>query len=284
MNTIVVGVDATAEGVGALALARSIAGPDDSIVAVHAWELPVIGSYEGVAAVDPNAVQGDARRFLDETLADAGDERIESRLTGGPGGHAVLDVADEVNAVLVVIGTHGSNKITMLLGSDAHHVVHHTKRPVIVARGECRTPIRTVAVGVDDPLGDEHDTSADALRWALALDGPEQVEVHHAAFVPGVAAGPVRQAAYESPDEVAELEAGLAAAVAAVHAEGITPSAEVVPIVSGGTAAFCLIERSREVDLVVVGTRGRSGIMELLTGSTTLDVLAHAHCPVAVIH
>ena len=50
-----------------------------------------------------------------------------------------------------------------------------------------------------------------------------------------------------------------------------------------GTGAFSLIEASREADLVVVGTRARHGLIELVTGSTSLDVLAHAHCPVAVI-
>jgi len=35
---------------------------------------------------------------------------------------------------------------------------------------------------------------------------------------------------------------------------------------------------------VVVSTRGRSGLVELIAGSTTLEVLSHAHCPVAVIH
>ena len=56
-----------------------------------------------------------------------------------------------------------------------------------------------------------------------------------------------------------------------------------MPVVAAGTGAFALIEASREVDLVVVGTRGRSGLVELIVGSTTLEVLAHAHCPVAVI-
>ena len=59
--------------------------------------------------------------------------------------------------------------------------------------------------------------------------------------------------------------------------------AEVVPIVAAGTGAFAMIEASRAADLVVIGTRGRSGFVELLAGSTTLEVLAHAHCPVAVV-
>ena len=57
-----------------------------------------------------------------------------------------------------------------------------------------------------------------------------------------------------------------------------------MPVVAAGTGAFALIEASLEADLVVIGTRGRRGLVELITGSTGLDVTAHAHCPVAVVH
>jgi nucleotide-binding universal stress UspA family protein len=36
------------------------------------------------------------------------------------------------------------------------------------------------------------------------------------------------------------------------------------------------------VDLVVVGTRGRSGLKRLLLGSVASDVITYAHCPVLV--
>lgn len=279
-----VSVDGSNEGIAGLALARSLAGTEDRIVAVHSWEIPVVGAYEGVVAVDPAQLQSDGQRFLDELLATDPDDRISGELVGGNPGQAAVDVADQHDADVIVVPMHSSSKLGAILGSDAHHVLHSTDRPVIVVRGELRTPIRTVAVGVDDPADERDETSADALGWALALTGPERIEVHHAAFVPGVAAGPVREAPYESPAEIAVLEAQLRAAIDAVVGDGPPPEAEVVPIISGGTGAFCMIERSREVDLVVVGSRGRSGFMELLTGSTTLEVVTHAHCPVAVIH
>jgi nucleotide-binding universal stress UspA family protein len=44
-----------------------------------------------------------------------------------------------------------------------------------------------------------------------------------------------------------------------------------------------MIEASRTADLIVIGTRGHSGLRQLITGSTTLEVTAHAHCPVVVV-
>jgi nucleotide-binding universal stress UspA family protein len=37
------------------------------------------------------------------------------------------------------------------------------------------------------------------------------------------------------------------------------------------------------VDLIVIGTRGRSGIKKLLIGSVASDVLHYAHCPVMIV-
>jgi nucleotide-binding universal stress UspA family protein len=40
---------------------------------------------------------------------------------------------------------------------------------------------------------------------------------------------------------------------------------------------------SKEVDLIVVGTRGRTGLKRFLTGSVANGVVQHAHCSVMII-
>ncbi|MGA9154074.1 MAG: universal stress protein, partial [Candidatus Nitrosopolaris sp.] len=37
------------------------------------------------------------------------------------------------------------------------------------------------------------------------------------------------------------------------------------------------------IDLIVVGTRGRSAFKRLLLGSTASGIVTHAHCPVMVV-
>jgi nucleotide-binding universal stress UspA family protein len=39
----------------------------------------------------------------------------------------------------------------------------------------------------------------------------------------------------------------------------------------------------KNVDLIVLGTRGRSGFRKLLLGSTASSVVTYAHCPVMVV-
>lgn len=48
-------------------------------------------------------------------------------------------------------------------------------------------------------------------------------------------------------------------------------------------AARSLIDASQDCGLVVLGSRGRSGVVGGLTGSVSGHVLRHAYCPVAVV-
>ena len=288
VRTYVVGLDGSEHARSALKWAEAVGTGDDRVIAVHAWEIPIVTGYEAVAAVDTTAVEQAAKEFLAGTISEAENPRIEGRLVTGHPGRALVEVAADVGeGAVIVVGHDGSSKAALLLGSSANYVMHHTKAPVVVVRGACRVPVRRVVVGIDDPHGHEHldPPSLAALRWAVELAGVERVEVHHSAFVPTMVAGPLSQPGAESEDAEREDARLLRETIAlATGGAGDAPNgAEVVPVITSRNAAFDLIEASREADLVVVGSRGRRGLIELIAGSTTLEVTAHCHCPVAVL-
>jgi len=59
-------------------------------------------------------------------------------------------------------------------------------------------------------------------------------------------------------------------------------TAEVV--VGAGAAAEHLVAEARDARLLVVGSRGRGGVRSTLLGSVALHCVAHAPCPVVVVH
>jgi nucleotide-binding universal stress UspA family protein len=63
----------------------------------------------------------------------------------------------------------------------------------------------------------------------------------------------------------------------------ITVSTEVISTGASPQAAIVEYAENKNIDLVVVGTRGMSGFRKLLLGSVALGVVTYAHCPVLVV-
>ena len=61
------------------------------------------------------------------------------------------------------------------------------------------------------------------------------------------------------------------------------PPVDVRTAIEEGNPAEVLIERSKEADLMVVGSRGHGGFSGMLLGSVSQHLVAHSECPVVVV-
>lgn len=133
-----------------------------------------------------------------------------------------------------------------------------------------------ILVGVDGS-----DASIEALRHAHRLAAALGSEVDATAFwdYPQAYAGYVAVGLEEF-----EEQAGAVLRDAVENAFGGDTPSNVHPRLVRGHPRDALIEASRHADLMVVGKRGHGGFAGLLLGSVTSALVAHAHCPVLVVH
>lgn len=131
-------------------------------------------------------------------------------------------------------------------------------------------------VGVD---GSE--ASVEALRQAQRLAVPRGAEVLATACWedPQVYAGYVAMGIERFEERVRVV---LQEAVEQAFGQVTPPN--VLPRVVRGHPRDSLIEASRRADMLVVGRRGHGGFGGLLLGSVSSACIAHAHCPVLVVH
>ncbi len=60
---------------------------------------------------------------------------VERRVVEGASGQMIIHIADEVDADVIVVGSHGHGFLSrVLIGSVSEYVVRHSKRPVLVVR------------------------------------------------------------------------------------------------------------------------------------------------------
>jgi nucleotide-binding universal stress UspA family protein len=129
-----------------------------------------------------------------------------------------------------------------------------------------------IVVGID---GSPH--SDQALAWAL-----DEAEVR------GTRVRAVLAWSYMGEGEsvlgVGTTEADAAAALAEIVERAAGERAGLVDQVTvNDLAAHGLIEQAKDAAMVVVGTRGRTGLKRMLLGSVSRAVLEKAHVPVVVI-
>lgn len=133
-----------------------------------------------------------------------------------------------------------------------------------------------IAVGIDGSA-----SSLEALRWAVryAQRTDAVIEAVHAWQIPTTYGTPVGILPGES--FAATAERALKGSIDEVV--GDRSDVEVVPVTEQGYPPTTLVERSREADLLVVGSRGRGGLAGVLLGSVSLHCVSHALCPVVVV-
>ena len=133
-NTIIWATDGSAAADLALPYAKALASTDGGrIVAVHCNELLVGRAGGAPALADEDDLEAKIRAQVADAQRDGVD--VSFRLATAPAphaAHAIADIAREIDADAIVVGTRGHGTIAgLLLGSVTHRLLHIAPCPVV---------------------------------------------------------------------------------------------------------------------------------------------------------
>jgi len=285
LNTIVVGTDFSPAAEQALAQAELIASQHEAeMILVHASGL----DQTGVALLEmASRVDEPWKAYLDGRLTHAREQlaqlvcdveargrRVQSRFVEEHADRAVVDVAREVDADLVVVGTRGHTGMQRwLLGSVAERIARLAEAHVLVTR---QPPVRFERVLVGTDFSPASTLALDAARAVVPAGG--RIDLLHGYHEPLA----VRD------DAPAWLDAGLREGAEAAAEKLLRDrSDERVHLeVVFGAPAPALRHRLEEgaYDAVFLGSHGKRGLRRMLLGSVTEHTLRGAPCSVFVAH
>ncbi len=276
-------------------LTASLAWPDGSAIRVVAvverpvgviptpWLAPGPGNlgelYDELVRSITTALET-TERDLRRTGVTVDSVRREGRAATG-----IVDEARSFGADLVILGNRGHGPIaSMLIGSTSSEVVDHAPCPVLVARRPVIGPILVADDG--SPAAERAMTMV--ASWSAFADEP--CAVVSVAEVSGPWIVGVAPTMYDdvltayAADVAAAREQATAIASAGAERLGMA-GRRAEAITAEGDAAHRILEtaQARGSGLIVLGSRGRTGLVRAMLGSVARNVLLHAHCSVLIV-
>jgi len=186
----------------------------------------------------------------------------------------IIKAAEADAADLLVVGPHRHHAfLDVFVGTTAERTIRSSRRPLLVASGVPAGFYRHLLVAVD-----LSESSGNALRVlaGLGLDRQAAVSVVHVFSAPARSHMAVASARREDIDDYLADEEKRAAAELTQFMRGLVfpPVRQVLKLDESSVAhVICATAREVSADLIVVGTRGLTGVKKLLLGSVAEEVL-----------
>ena len=207
-------------------------------------------------------------------------DEVEVR-TGRPF-QQIGQAASELGGDLIVISTHGYTGLEyVLLGGTAERVIRHAPCPVLVVRrqdGRAPEP-KKILVPVDFSAA-----SLDGLRYALRLAEPFGARLTALHVIESL--GPTVRLEIDVDAHKRKLREGVQLRLEKLHLEVDEPAGAFDTLFREGRSYHEIVAMAQrgDCDLIVMASLGRSGVVDMLLGSTAERVVRHAPCPVLVVH
>jgi nucleotide-binding universal stress UspA family protein len=223
-------------------------------------------------------------RFVEETDAGSGHVKMEVRI--GSAHAELMEACLVAGADLLIMGARGSREEPNRVGAIAAKCVRKAPMDVLLVREDAHGPFKHLVTCVDFS-----DNSKKAVQIALNIAELEKasldcIHVYQSAIAMsldyGGLAAPMPISADAHAVEVWESELMDFVRPLQSSSPTVFVKTSVIERVNIREAVLDHVKET-QADLVVVGTRGKSGLRELLMGTTAERIVAYAPCSVFAI-
>lgn len=293
---VLLAYDGSAAADEAVTLATTVDWPGDSTIRVVAVvEPPLVlpgAAWAGASLAVAPEVDAQMVAHLEAQVTEAGRRllaagvAVEGAVLRGRPATVLVDEAGALGADLVVAGSRGHGEIaTLVLGSVSAEIVDHAPCPVLIAR---RPSLERILFATD---GSETSAAAEAILLAWPIFDRAAVRVLSVANVvepwhTGIAPTMYRQVVDAYSRDLEESKVQHRRIASEVAARLAATSRSVDHRIATGDAATAIVAAADEfgADLVVLGSRGQTGLTRMVLGSTARNVLHGSHASVLIVH
>ncbi|MBI4824979.1 MAG: universal stress protein [Nitrospirae bacterium] len=276
---LLVAVDGSESSIHALKESFKLATNEGSWITVVSVVPPYMGDLDLVAVGN---VLASAGKPCEEALAQAKKtaeaERalIKTVCEEGEIHERIVDLADAENCDLIVMGRRGMSRLERaLLGNVTARVIGYSHRDVLVVPRDTTAGWQKILVATD---GSKFSKAAaeKAIDFAKSYGGElmaisvVDVPTEFYGEAPQIVEDMVRKAAGYVEDIKKQADS------AGIKAEGFVREAEAYQAITD-------MAREQNVDTIVLGSHGRTGLKRLLMGSVAEKIIGHSPCPVLVV-
>lgn len=203
-------------------------------------------------------------------------------VTSGEAFAGILEIADDIDADLIIVGPHRRQLLDSFVGTTAERIIRRSQRPVLMANAMPSALYQRSLLAVD--FDDASRTAIDCAQRFGILERTDVIALH---LFDAPARGMMKRA-MEAQGAIDHYISGQKSEARTKLDDFLSGTelrhARQLLDLDRGSIARPILECAEEqnADLIVMGTNQRKGVERFLLGSVAQNVLLDAECDVLV--
>jgi nucleotide-binding universal stress UspA family protein len=279
-NKLIVAVDGSEASKNALRQSFKLAFDEKKWITAVAIDPPYQGDLElvGVSNIK-DMLKGKGRQILEEARKIAEDEKasIKTRLEEGEPFEKIVEIAEEENCELIVMGRRGLSGLERtLMGSVTAKVIGHFKGRTLVVPEDTSIGWQNILLAYDGSKYSEEALS-EAINYARSYEG--SLKIVNVLYTND-------EFIANAPDIVEKMVEKAKENLESARKKALQEGVETETFVREGEpyAVITSIAEELKSDTIIMGSKGKTQLGRILMGSVTSRVIGYAPCPIMVIN